>query len=333
MNILVTGGTGFLGQHLALRLQSLGHHVSVLGRNQKIGKQLEAEGFKFLPIDLRDKEATVTACQGQDSVFHCAALSSPWGKYRDFYDSNVVATRHIIQGCQEWGVKRLIHVSTPSIYFNFCHRFNIRENDPLPKIPANAYAETKLLAEQEIDRAHQQGFPVITIRPRSIVGPGDTAIFPRLLQASSRIGIPLINQGKACIDVTYVDNVVDALLLCQNAPDTSLGKKFNITNGQPIELRNLLEMLSQQLGYPLKFTPYPYKIANLAATAMEFFSKSILFGKEPVLTRYKVGVLAFSQTLDITAARTELGYQPRVSLEEGLKIFAQWWKGTKDKNS
>jgi nucleoside-diphosphate-sugar epimerase len=208
MNILVTGGTGFLGKHLALRLQSLGDNVTILGRNRKIGQQLEAEGFKFLSVDLKDKEATIAACRGQDYVFHCAALSSPWGKYRDFYNSNVLATRHIIQGCQESGVKRLIHVSTPSIYFNFCDRFNISEIDPLPKIPANAYAKTKLLAEQEIDSAYQQGLPVITIRPRSIVGVGDTAIFPRLLQASSRSGIPLINQGKACIDVTYVDNML-----------------------------------------------------------------------------------------------------------------------------
>jgi nucleoside-diphosphate-sugar epimerase len=325
MNVLITGGTGFLGKRLALRLHSQSDNVTILGRDPYIGKQLETEGLRFLAVDFRDKQATIKACQGQDYIFHCGALSSPWGKYADFYQANVLGTRHIIQGCQEYGVKRLIHVSTPSIYFNFAHSLNIPESIPLPP-PVNAYAETKYLAEQEIQQAHTQGLPVITIRPRAIFGPGDTTILPRLLQANERSGIPLINNGQACIDMTYVDNVVDALLLCQNAPDTLLGRTFNITNGEPTTLRNLLALLSQQLGYPLNLKPIPYNLAYGIATVMELVCKTILFGKEPILTRYTVGLLAFDQTLDITAAKTELGYQPQVSILEGLKIFAQWWK-------
>ncbi|MDJ0796959.1 MAG: NAD-dependent epimerase/dehydratase family protein [Calothrix sp. MO_167.B12] len=325
MNILVTGGTGFLGKALALRLQSQSDHVTVLGRDRYIGKQLEGEGLRFLAVDFQDKPATINACQGQDYIFHCGALSSPWGKYEDFYQANVLGTRYIIQGCQQYGVKRLIHVSTPSIYFKFSHHLNIPENIPLPP-PVNAYAKTKQLAEQEINRAHTEGLPVITIRPRAIFGPGDRSILPRLLKANERSGIPLINNGQACIDMTYIDNVVDALLLCQNAPDNLLGRTFNITNGEPTPLVNLLTLLSQQLGYPLNLKPIPYNLAYGVATAMELASKTIFFGKEPILTRYTVGLLSFNQTLDITAAKTELGYQPQVSILEGLKVFAQWWK-------
>lgn len=325
MNVLVTGGTGFLGKQLAYRLQAIASNVTILGRNRDIGKQLEAEGFRFLPVDLKDKDATNAAGKGQDYVFHCGALSSPWGKYQDFYNANVLGTRHIIQGCQNHGVTRLIHVSTPSVYFNFSHHLNISENTTLPP-PVNAYAKTKQLAEQEINNAHQQGLPVITIRPRAIFGSGDTAILPRLLKASDRTGIPLMNDGKTYVDLTYVDNVVDALLLCQNAPDNLLGRTFNITNGEPMYLVNLLDMLANKLGYPLKLKRTSYHTAYWVAGAMELLSNTILFGREPVLTRYAVGLLAFSQTLDITAAKTELGYQPRVSIEEGLNIFSQWWK-------
>lgn len=326
MKVLVTGGTGFLGKQLAFRLKALGYDVSVLGRNPVMGEQLASEGLRFLQVDLKDTSATVDACQGQDYVFHCGALSSPWGKYQDFYNANVLGTRNIIQGCKTHGVHRLIHVSTPGVYFDFSHRLNISENAPLPTQPVNAYAKTKRLAEQEIEDAHQSGLPVISIRPRAIFGPGDTSILPRLIKVSQRSGIPLIDGGKVWIDITYVDNVVDALLLCKDAPDTLLGRTFNITNGESMYLTTLLKMLFHKLDYPFKLKPISYNTAYWVAAAMELVSNTLLFGTEPLMTRYTVGLLAFSQTLDITLAREELGYQPRVSIEQGLETFARWWK-------
>ncbi|NES81618.1 MAG: NAD(P)-dependent oxidoreductase [Moorea sp. SIO2B7] len=325
MKILVTGGTGFLGKQLVVKLRELGYELVILGRNAQIGQKLAAENVQFLARDLRDKEAIIAACQGQDYVFHCGALSSPWGKYQDFYETNVLGTCHIIQGCQIHKVKRLIYVSTSSVYFDFSHRFNIPENTPLPQ-PVNAYAKTKQLAEEAIKQAYQLGLPVITIRPRGIFGPGDTTILPRLIRASTNTGIPLINQGQACIDITYIDNVVNALLLCKDAPDALLGRIFNITNGETISIVNLLEKLSRKLGYPFKLKPISYNMAYWAASAMELMANTLLLGTEPILTRYTVGLLAFSQTLDITAATQELGFKPCVSLEEGLDSFAQWWQ-------
>jgi nucleoside-diphosphate-sugar epimerase len=327
MKILVTGGTGFLGKQLVFKLRELGHEVTALGRNQLIGQQLEAANVRFLPVDLRNQTATVAACQGQDYVFHCGALSAPWGKYQDFYDTNVLGTRNIIQGCKIHQVKRLIYTSTSSVYFEFGDRCNISENTPFPK-PVNYYAKSKQLAEQEINQAYQSGLPVITIRPRGIFGPGDTTILPRLIRASGKTGIPLINQGKAQIDITYVDNVVDALFLCQNAPDRLLGQFFNITNGEAIAIADLLGKLFEKLNYPVKLKPISYHTAYGAAFAMELIANTLLWGREPILTRYTVGLLAFSQTLDITAAVQQLGYQPRITIEQGLEIFSQWWKQT-----
>jgi nucleoside-diphosphate-sugar epimerase len=330
MNILVTGATGFLGKQLALKLRSQSHQVIGLGRDRFIGQQLVSEDIRFSPIDLRDKEAIIAACEGQDYIFHCGALSSPWGKYADFYDTNVLGTRNIIQGCQTHHVKRLIYVSTSSVYFDFVNRLNIPEHAALPT-PVNAYAKSKQLAEQEIDRAYQNGVPVISIRPRGIFGIGDTAILPRLIRANTRTGIPLIYDGKASIDITYIDNVIDALLLCQSAPDSLLGRTFNITNGESICVIDLLERLFSRLDYPCRLRPISYPIANWTASVMESISNLLLGGKEPILTRYTVGLLAFSQTLDITAAVGELGYQPHVSIESGLDTFAQWWKETRVK--
>jgi nucleoside-diphosphate-sugar epimerase len=180
------------------------------------------------------------------------------------------------------------------------------------------------MAENEIDRAHQEGLPVITIRPRALFGPGDRTIFPRLLRANQKGSLPLINHGKVLLDVTYVENVVDALLLCAKSGESTLGKKYNITNGDPIYLVDFLTQLLDRLGESKHFKPMSYPIAYAIATLMEW--AAVISKKEPVLTRYTVGVLSKNQTLDIRAAQSELGYVPQISIAEGIERFATWWE-------
>jgi len=326
MKILVTGATGFLGKKLALRLSQLGYEVTATGRNALVGADLEKQGISFIKTDLQDKESIINACKNQDYVFHCGALSSPWGKYKDFYNTNILGTKNIIQGCKENSVKRLMHVSTPSIYFDFKDKLNISEKDPLPDKPVNDYAKTKLLAEQEIDKAHKEGLPVITIRPRAIFGPGDTSILPRLIKANNKNFIPVIGDKKVLVDITYVKNAVDALLLCKDSPDFTLGKKYNITDGEPVLLYDFLEQVITELGYVFKPKYFSYNNAYRIAAFSEFVSKTLLFGKEPVLTRYTVGILGTSQTLDISAAKEELGYNPKDTTTKGIKELIEWWK-------
>jgi len=327
MKILVTGGTGFLGKALALRLTYKGHSVSAFGRNINIGKKLEENGIRFIAGDLTDPIATENACQGQDVVFHCGALSSPWGTYRAFYRSNVLGTQNIIQGCHRQGIRRLIHVSTPSIYFDYSDRFNISEEEILPKRSCNPYAKSKRLAEELVLKAHMEGLKSIIIRPRGIFGPGDTTIIPRLIRANTKGGIPLIDEGKALIDITYIDNVVDALFKCLTAPDCAFGHCYNISNGESLPLKEILDQLFATLNEPPHYRRIPYQRASQVATLMEAASTIFTLGRiEPLLTRYTVGVLSKSQTLDISAAKHVLGYEPRVSIKEGLHYFAQWWK-------
>lgn len=326
MNALVTGGTGFLGQHLARRLLELGYTVRVLGRNTSIGNQLKTEGMQFIPLDLTDAPALMEACRGQSLVFHCGALSAPWGKERDFYNANVLGTRHLTQGCQKFGVSRLIHVSSPSIYFDGQDCLNIREDAPLPNRAVNFYAHTKRLAEIEIDNAFRSGLPVVTIRPRALFGPGDHTILPRLIRANQRLGVPFINLGKALIDVTYIDNAVDALLCCIDSPESTLGHKYNVSNGTPTTVAALMHGLFGKLGQELRPLHVAYPVAHGLAALLEGLSHTVLLGREPLFTRYSMGVLAKSQTLDISRTQMELGYQPKITIEEGLEKFAVWWK-------
>jgi nucleoside-diphosphate-sugar epimerase len=326
VKILVTGATGFLGKQLAFKLRDLGYEVTALGRNLALSRELANNNIRFIAGDLRDRDVIISACQGQDYVFHCGALSAPWGKERDFEDINVLGTQHIIQGCQIHQIERVIYVSTSAVYFDYHDRLNISESTPFPP-SVNAYAKSKQLAELEIATAHQAGLPVITIRPRGIFGAGDTAILPRLMRANQRLGIPFIDGGTATIDITYIDNVIDALLLCQQAPAHLLGRVFNITNDEPIAVSHLLTKLFTKLDEPCHLRPISRRTANGMATLLESIANTLLWGREPILTRYTVGLLAYSQTLDITAAKTELGYQPRVSIDDGLDVFAKWYRG------
>ncbi|WCN39147.1 NAD-dependent epimerase/dehydratase family protein [Aneurinibacillus uraniidurans] len=331
-DVLVTGATGFLGQRLARCLHADGYRVTATGRNSIVGEKLAGVGIGFIPADLADSEAVAALCKGKTYVFHSAALSSPWGKYRDFYQANVVGTKNIIAGCQTHDVSRLIHVSTPSVYFAYEDRLNIREDEPLPQRFVNHYAATKFLAEQEVERAVKSGLPAVMIRPRALFGPGDTTILPRLIRANEKKFVPLINGGQALVDVTYVDNVVDALRLAAVAPETALGQVYNITNGEPLRLIDLLTMLFARLEQPFRQKHLSFTAAYRLAWLMEMASRTVLFGREPILTRYSVGVLAKSQTLDISRARVELGYEPRVSIEEGLNLFVDGWRKQHDCN-
>ncbi len=165
MRALVTGGTGFLGGALARRLVAEDVEVTVLGRNGRVGQQLQAAGMRFVQADLADAVPVSAACGQQDVVFHCGAAVAPWGRFEDFYATNVNGTEHVIQGCMAHNVARLVHVSTPSIYFAHADRLNVGEYDSLPAQPVNAYAATKLITERAVERAYRNGLPVITIRP------------------------------------------------------------------------------------------------------------------------------------------------------------------------
>ncbi|MBB3109687.1 nucleoside-diphosphate-sugar epimerase [Paenibacillus phyllosphaerae] len=309
-----------------MRLSQLGWNVTGLGRNEAVGARLEAAGVRFVQADLRDAAAVARACAGQDAVFHCGALSTPWGDYREFQAVNVGGTRNVVDGCRKHGVQRLIHVSTPSIYFDYKDRIGIRESDALPAKPVNAYAATKLQAEHVVQEAFAQGLAGLILRPRAIFGPLDQAVFPRLMRANESQGVPLFRAGNVALDLTYVDNVVDAMLLGWEAPQEALGLAYNISNGEPVMLRDVLNELFAMMGTELRTRAIPYSVAYSAAALMEWSHRLLPKLGEPPLTRYSVSVLAYHQTLDITLARELLGYDPRIGLSDGLKAFAEWWR-------
>jgi len=324
MKILITGGTGFLGRHCAIRLHSLGHIVTALGRNELTGAEFEKRGIRFINADLSDNEAIHSAFANQEQIIHAGALNARWGNYSDFYRANVLGTQHVIDASLAHGVQRLVHLSTSSIYFNYRNRLLIRESEALPK-PTSTYAATKRMADNLINTAAERGLSCITLCPKSIIGPGDHNVLGRILKAANSGSIYLPNGGQSLVDPSCVDNVVDAVLLALNAPESACGKKFNISNGEPLKLRQMVDLLADSIKRPINIRSIPYPVAYTMASVLEF-GYGVLARREPPLTREITGLMAKSQTLDISAARDILGYKPRINLIEGIKGYAHWWQ-------
>jgi nucleoside-diphosphate-sugar epimerase len=169
-----------------------------------------------------------------------------------------------------------------------------------------------------VQAAISQGLPAIIIRPRGIFGVGDLALLPRLLRASRSTGVPLLRSGRFWTDLTYIDNLIEALLLCREQNQELNGKIYNISNGEPIYFSDLLKLIGKQLDGGLRLKPMSRPVAYGIAAGLEVGHWVLRLAQEPVLTRYMVGVLGYSQTLDISRAKEELGYAPAVSLADGI---------------
>lgn len=325
MKTLVTGATGFVGGALTHRIRSMGWDVTALGRNPVKLNQLEEDGIRVVRADISKKDEVNASFSDFDLVFHCAALPSPWGGFEKFYQANVIGTRNIVQACMDNNISRLVYVSTPSIYFDYNSRLGVKENDPLPE-PISNYAHTKRLAEEEVDKGSAQGLAAVSIRPRALFGEGDTVIFPRLIPRLQSGRLPILGDGENMVDLTYIQNVVDALLLCAESPKNTLGKKYNISNGEPVKIWELVNRICDELGFLHPRRKISRQAAHSVGGTFEFLYSLMPYSPEPPLTRMSVSMLSNSTTLDISAAKTELGYQPKISVEEGVQRFLKWWK-------
>ena len=322
MKIIITGATGFLGKRACEILKEQGHIIIAVGRNATKAP----EGVKFIRADISAPLAP-EIWQGVDAVVHCAAKSSAWGKYADFYRNNVTATQILAKQALKYGVKRFVHISSTSVYFDAKNRKQITEDMPLPKHKINHYAETKFLAEQVISELYKKGLPAIILRPRAIFGVGDRALLPRLIKVNNEKFFPEFTSGGGPLtDITYVDNVVEGIICALKAPESCNGQIYNISNGESVLIQKTAKYLVENLGYTYKGKRVPFTLAKIYAFLLEKYYSLFCGGKEPPFTVYSISLIAKDQTFCIDKARRELGYRPRISVKEGLDYVIKNWK-------
>jgi nucleoside-diphosphate-sugar epimerase len=357
--VLVTGGTGFLGRRLVERLLDEGRRVTVLGRTP--APELEARGVRFIRASLDDAPAVAAACAGIATVFHVAAKVGVWGCHEDFFRTNVLGTRAILEGCRAHGVQHLVYTSTPSVVYHGGDLAGADESLPLTTDCPSPYPLTKAIAEREVLAANGASLRTIALRPHLIWGVGDPHLVPRVLARARAGRLRIIGSGTNRVDLVHVANAVDAHLLAEQAllispplndkprrpaaaekgcchlmddnKSPSLpadGRAFFITNGEPVVLWEWINDLLRALGEPPVAKRLSLGAATVLGAACETLWRVFPMSSEPPMTRFIAAELAQDHWFDLTAARRDLGYVPRVSMAEGMaELVAHYCAGNR----
>jgi nucleoside-diphosphate-sugar epimerase len=323
--VLVTGGGGFLGTALIRMLRERGLTVrSLCRRHYPHLDQLAAEQIEG---DIADPGAVSRAVDGCDTIFHTAAKAGIWGHDDDYERTNVDGTRHVIAAARAHGTRRIIYSSSPSVVFNGFDMAGADESVPYsPRFEA-AYPETKARAEQIILGSNCDKLATISIRPHLIWGPGDNNLLPRILARARRGQLRKIGRKNPLIDPVFIDNAAEAHLLAADrlVPGSPIaGKTYFITQGETIPLWDMINHFLDAAGLRPVTRSVSRPLAFAAAGLLELAYVAAGKESEPPMTRFLARQLTTTHWFNIGAARRDLGYEPRVSIAQGLRQLKQW---------
>ncbi len=324
-NILVTGGGGFLGGAIIKRLLEQGVSATSFSRHQHA--ELTALNAPQIQGDVSDPDAVEQAVRGRDVVFHTAAKAGVWGKHRDYYYTNVVGTQYVIAACLKHGVERLVYTSSPSVVFDGSDMEGVDETTPYARRFNCHYPKTKAIAEQTVAQAAGAGLKTIILRPHLIWGPGDNHLVPRIISRASQLR--QVGDGQNKTDTIYIDNAAEAHILAAEklAANPALsGRIYFISQDEPIPLWEMINAILNAAGLPPVQKRISHASAWIIGAVLEMVYQVFRINKEPRMTRFVANELASSHWFDISAARRDLGYKPRVSTREGLRRLAVWLK-------
>jgi 2-alkyl-3-oxoalkanoate reductase len=327
MNALVTGGGGFLGRYIVERLLARGDRVRVLGRSA--APELESLGAEMIRGDLRDRQQVVDACRQIDTVFHVAAVAGIWGPWELFYATNVLGTRHVLDGCRQHQVRRLVYTSSPSVTFDGTPQQGIDESAPYATRPMAHYPRSKAEAERAVLEANRtDGLSTCALRPHLIWGPRDNHLIPRLLARARSGRLRRVGDGTNRVDMIYVENAAEAHLQaadCLTGPTGPIaGKAYFLSQGDPVRCWDWIDDILALAGLPPVTRSVSAAAASRIGGGCELLWRTLRLPGEPPMTRFLAAQLGSSHWFNIDAARRDFGYQVRVSTVEGMQRLGQW---------
>lgn len=322
MKILVTGGTGFTGKALVNRLLNDGHEVVALDYKEGLKTEdLRARGAEVVIGSVTDKEMLEKCMPGVDVVQHLAAafreLNVPDTYY---YDVNVNGTRNVLDAAQRHGVKKVVYCSTCGVHGNID---NPPGGEDAPIQPADYYQKTKYQAEPFVKEASKNGLDAVILRPAAIYGPGDPERFFMIFKRVSKGTFPMFGNGRTFYHPLYVDNLVDALVLAM-APGKGTGEAYLIADEQYVTIEDLVRRIGKALNVNVKVPHYPVMPLVVSGRVMETLCRP--FGITPPIFPRRVDWYRQNRAFKIDKAKRDLGYDPKVGLDEGLKRTAEWYK-------
>ena len=322
MPSLVTGASGFLGGHLAETLVAQGEEVFVLVRSTSAMPHLSQLPVKPVIGDLLDPESLKRAVAPVTQIFHCAACSTDWAPRKTYYAANVTGTQNLLQAARVAPkLDRFLHVSTTDVYgypASPCDETGPTLDAGLP------YNQTKRLGELSVWDAHRDhGLPITIVRPATIYGPRGKDFTVEVAALLRQRLMATIDGGTARGGFAYVHNVVDAMLQASLSKAT-IGQAYNIADGTNATWADYLALFAAGLGHPKPWINFSFDSAMALARVFEAFHKVVHLPGRPLLTRHATYLLGVDQEFPIMKAKREFGFDPRVSLEEGIARSVAW---------
>ncbi|MCD6116187.1 NAD-dependent epimerase/dehydratase family protein [bacterium] len=321
IKVFVTGATGFTGGHLARALNKKGYQVRCLVRSKEKGAGLESLGMELAVGDLTDKKSLVPALNGIDIVYHIAAVYREQNIPRKrFWEVNVEGTKNLLEASAETGIKRFVHCSTVGVQGEI-------ENPPASENtrynPGDYYQESKMEGELlALDFFKNRGLPGVVFRPVGIYGPGDTR-FLKLFKFIGNRKFRMFGSGNVLYHLTYIDDLVDGIILVGETPGVE-GEIFTIAGERYTTLNEFVETIAKVLNVNIRKLHYPVWPLWLAGALCEFVCTPLRIS--PPVYRRRVDFFIKDRAFDISKAKKVLGYNPNVSIYDGLKKTAEWYK-------
>ncbi|HVU18829.1 MAG TPA: NAD-dependent epimerase/dehydratase family protein [Candidatus Didemnitutus sp.] len=334
--VFVTGASGFIGGKLARRLLENGRAVRVLSRRPL--PDLAALGAEVIAGDLDTLPALHRGCMGAGTIFHVAGRVGVWGPASEFFRVNVTGTQNLLAAARSAEVRRFVYTSSPSVVYSGRDLAGIDESAPLCTSAPTAYPTSKAAAEKIVLGASAPEFLTVALRPHVVWGPGDANLVPRVLARARRGRLKIIGEGRNRVDCTHIENVVDAHLLAERALELSpqpstlnsqpalppaAGKAYFITNGEPVVLWDWINELLRAVGIPEVTKRVSLDAAARAGFMLETIWRCLRLRGEPPMTRFVAHELATDHWFDISAARRDLGYAPRVTMAKGTRALIE----------
>lgn len=316
---LVTGATGFIGSHLFHRLLATGVPVRALVRRPDQAPALAAAGAEVAVGDLSNPATLRGACRGCSVVFHCGAwLGRPYTR-GIAWAVNVAGTSALARDALVEGVARFVHLSSITVYGPVRSGL-VTESSPLWG-GVELYGDSKIQGEEAVGEIASQGLPAVIVRPGMVYGPRSRGWTIRFTKWIRRGRPAMVAGGHALCRPIFVNNLVDALLLC--AREQVVGHAFTLVD-QDMPWRDFLGYYARMVGRPVR--SIPYSAAWALALADEL--RAILTLRPPRVRRAALGYVVSRARFSTEKARTVLGWSPQRSIDEAMEATARWLRAT-----
>ncbi len=332
---LVTGGSGFVGAAIARALEARGDEVIVLD----LAPECPVEGVDYRRIDITDQAAVIEACRGVDTIIHNASIVHTKQNKQDVvWSVNLGGTENMLEASRQQGVPRFVYISSGSVVYEGKDIENGDESLPYSSVSQAPYADSKIAAEKLVLAENGKGgLATCALRPHVVFGPGDNRFMPALL-AKGRNGQLRFQIGRGIwlSDYTYVSNLTDAVLLADEAlakdglNSVAAGQAYFITNGEPMPFWDFIRKVAARLGFPPIKYRAPKSLVYVIAAVMEGIDtlKGGTLNAEDGLTRFAIRYICTHHYFSIEKARRELGYNPSVTVDEGIELTCQHLEAT-----